>query len=503
MRTKTRGGRARLSKLSSPTLTPTANTCSLVFPTLKLDEANGNNDDINTASAFSDIGTDNLVGMPGGLGFSGEFMEMDWSDGESCIICDKSGRNLLVCSEIGCALALHENCMESGPKFDDVGNFYCPYCWYKREMVRTQELRKKAMEAKRALLHFIDSKMDGDDKGKKNGGRDKEEELNVSPPVGEKNFGDCEDRKDDNQLESQFVEVEDDQENNEDTAKLVDSCDQCKTAVEHQGEPLSDDQSMKKSPGVKSPVNITNKEGSSKENLSESHEFEVLEDEEEIRVEDSGQVDDSGNERTVEDPPQTEPCIASRVQENAADGPHQEEGREIRVSCSVKLKRGRMEDEEKILPETSGAEMSDSDAQTLLMRQRRVGQKSKKKAHQNVDAPKKRSSRLNATPKKIARTHNEKVTASKEPSLQKAAAKKFTSQMFCNEKRKRLHWTTEEEEMLKEGVQKFSTKVNKNLPWRKILEFGRHVFDPTRNPADLKDKWRNIMAKESSTVNRS
>lgn len=53
--------------------------------------------------------------------------------------------------------------------------------------------------------------------------------------------------------------------------------------------------------------------------------------------------------------------------------------------------------------------------------------------------------------------------------------------------------------MLQEGVQKFSTMVNKNLPWRKILEFGRHVFDGTRTPADLKDKWRNILVKECST----
>ncbi|KAL9428813.1 hypothetical protein AB3S75_030742 [Citrus x aurantiifolia] len=46
----------------------------------------------------------------------------------------------------------------------------------------------------------------------------------------------------------------------------------------------------------------------------------------------------------------------------------------------------------------------------------------------------------------------------------------------------------------------FQTKVNKNLPWKQVLEFGCHVFDPTRTPSDLKDKWRNIMAKESSAA---
>ncbi|RAL45250.1 hypothetical protein DM860_014660 [Cuscuta australis] len=64
-----------------------------------------------------------------------------------------------------------------------------------------------------------------------------------------------------------------------------------------------------------------------------------------------------------------------------------------------------------------------------------------------------------------------------------------------NGRRKKLMWSEEEEEMLKEGVHKFSTTANKNIPWRKILDFGRHVFDGTRTPVDLKDKWRTLWAK--------
>ncbi|KAH9603909.1 hypothetical protein KSS87_017993 [Heliosperma pusillum] len=62
-------------------------------------------------------------------------------------------------------------------------------------------------------------------------------------------------------------------------------------------------------------------------------------------------------------------------------------------------------------------------------------------------------------------------------------------------RRKKLLWTEEEEEMLKEGVDKFSLTAKKNMPWIKILEYGSHIFDGTRTPDDLKDKWKRILAK--------
>ncbi|KAL4579940.1 hypothetical protein LXL04_016111 [Taraxacum kok-saghyz] len=56
----------------------------------------------------------------------------------------------------------------------------------------------------------------------------------------------------------------------------------------------------------------------------------------------------------------------------------------------------------------------------------------------------------------------------------------------------RVLWTEEEVDKLKEGVEKYSQTTRKNLPWRKILEFGHDVFSPSRTPSDLKDKWRKI-----------
>ncbi|KAL2472736.1 uncharacterized protein Fot_48472 [Forsythia ovata] len=59
-------------------------------------------------------------------------------------------------------------------------------------------------------------------------------------------------------------------------------------------------------------------------------------------------------------------------------------------------------------------------------------------------------------------------------------------------RRKKILWTRVEEETLKEGVQKFFSAHDRNIPWKQILEFGAEVFQKGRTTIDLKDKWRNI-----------
>ncbi|KAI3463897.1 hypothetical protein Pfo_020560 [Paulownia fortunei] len=59
-------------------------------------------------------------------------------------------------------------------------------------------------------------------------------------------------------------------------------------------------------------------------------------------------------------------------------------------------------------------------------------------------------------------------------------------------RRKRLPWTSEEEETLKEGMRLLCSPHDKIIPWKKILEFGAGVFQQSRSTMDLKDKWRNM-----------
>ncbi|CAH8250873.1 unnamed protein product [Arabidopsis lyrata] len=62
-----------------------------------------------------------------------------------------------------------------------------------------------------------------------------------------------------------------------------------------------------------------------------------------------------------------------------------------------------------------------------------------------------------------------------------------------DDQRKRVLWTAKEENMLRVGVEIFAATINKNIPWKKILEMGKGIFHKTRNSSDLKDKWRNMV----------
>ncbi|XP_019094200.1 PREDICTED: uncharacterized protein LOC104754259 [Camelina sativa] len=65
--------------------------------------------------------------------------------------------------------------------------------------------------------------------------------------------------------------------------------------------------------------------------------------------------------------------------------------------------------------------------------------------------------------------------------------------VVVNDQPKRVLWTVEEETMLMVGVEKYSKIINKNMPWKKILEMGEGVFHVNRSSSDLKDKWRNMV----------
>ncbi|KAL3617872.1 hypothetical protein CASFOL_038193 [Castilleja foliolosa] len=59
-------------------------------------------------------------------------------------------------------------------------------------------------------------------------------------------------------------------------------------------------------------------------------------------------------------------------------------------------------------------------------------------------------------------------------------------------RRKRLPWTSEEEDKLKELMRLHCSPHDKIIPWKTILENGAGTFHQSRSTMDLKDKWRNM-----------
>ncbi|GLT32323.1 hypothetical protein SLA2020_069970 [Shorea laevis] len=69
-------------------------------------------------------------------------VDIDWLKKETCIRCNRGGR-ALVCTETGCPIALHENCMHGKPEFDSFGPFYCPLCTYKQPGTQNSKFEEK------------------------------------------------------------------------------------------------------------------------------------------------------------------------------------------------------------------------------------------------------------------------------------------------------------------------------------------------------------------------
>lgn len=102
-----------------------------------------------------------------------------WTEQNLCMKCTKDGQ-LLVCSSSGCPLVVHENCLGCPPSFDNMGNFYCPFCAYSRAVSEYLESKKKVSLAKKELASFINAGMKHEPVKPKKKHRKKNEKLNES-----------------------------------------------------------------------------------------------------------------------------------------------------------------------------------------------------------------------------------------------------------------------------------------------------------------------------------
>ncbi|KAM6548578.1 hypothetical protein CsatB_020254 [Cannabis sativa] len=522
MKTKSHGGKSRpLSTPSShsprlPVLTPSRFRALPILlnqenrneklestPVIFFCEGDNDNDrGVNSESSRQTVKNGGGISMtPQFTGsWSEDSMELDsLEEGETCFRCKSRDKRVRVCSEIGCLIAVHDECMGCEPTFDDLGLFYCPYCKYRRAKAVAVETRKRVMAAKKALLNFLEGRVVGEDK-------EKEKENDCSDTV-DSNACDtlpsasggihCNNENvpfpNDLEIQSQAVD-----EKEMDDAQV--GChDQNKLVIEKEIQPSTfvANGADNVGCGEGTAVRINKLQGSSAKDPS-------INDGEDGKEEDSGPMDDSKDERIVEENEEREILDTSEIAgEVIIDDADIEKRATKKLLREAKIVE---EDEEQILTESSDG-IDKSETESRVNRHRRFKQRAGKTVcSENVTLPKRSSPRLwksvarhKSTTKKNALLFNEKNTTS-EKSQQ---ALKLVPTMEFSRKRTRLHWTVEEEEMLRDGVHKFSMMTNIVLPWKKILEYGRLVFDPSRTPVDLKDKWRNLMAKETAPINKN
>ncbi|KAF5727876.1 hypothetical protein HS088_TW21G00015 [Tripterygium wilfordii] len=381
-----------------------------------------------------------------------------------CISCDKGGK-MLVCSVSDCPVAIHQKCLPSKPRFNDKGNFLCPYCLYKHEVTRALDLRKKLILTKKALSDFEGVNSDQQKPNDEGNGMDVDEisvEAGAGPEIGRDDV-------------------------------ILASNDQDRNVVEHQSDTLAPvGGHREKVNSIDPPKDSRRKETPNEVKTLESPEF--------VNVVHGNRREEEALQRNDDSH-----CVN---EEKAVCVPLSASTEGTFMSEKCKGNQGRMEEEEEehAHPEVAGteapahdselSEASNSDTVAPLVRRTRA---KPMKTGFKVDLSKKSSSQPQRTSEKDAGNQKNKEISPKRTGKASEPSKPVDLVTFWIQKPKKLFWTAEEENMLKEGVLKYSTLVNKNLPWRKILVFGGHVFHSTRTQSDLKDKWKNIMKEKART----
>ncbi|CAH9099139.1 unnamed protein product [Cuscuta epithymum] len=425
-----------------------------------------------------------------------------------CIKCDGGGK-MLVCSDSSCPIVVHEKCMGCRPYFDREGNFYCPYCLCRQTTAESSKAMELVLLKKRALSAFLNKETVNSEKllpqpshvfqSKYN--HDSVDDNPNASVAGKQTVSDmivadgCEssdrqepirkfrivevgnrmDAEHDSDVDVQPLhdrDVEDPQEEYqpnkipERERKMARKCKQISVQNDLRNEDCQENGQPKKIP-----------EGERK--IKRKFKLRLAEDEQEVNDQ---QLYTDGEEGCLID--ENEP----EVDDQQPDKDVEDRLREILESgVNIKKKSMEVQAERKENEADGGAE---SDA--ISTEREPIIMNNETQDEPLNPYPKKRSSSSANTSRKVSGLTEETIPHEK---FQLAGEhSKGRNYAFWNGKRKKVRWSEEEEEMLKEGVHKFSITANKNIPWRKILDFGRHVFDGTRTPADLKDKWRTLWA---------
>ncbi|KAH7512460.1 hypothetical protein FEM48_Zijuj12G0093100 [Ziziphus jujuba var. spinosa] len=351
----------------------------------------------------------------------------EWTGLNLCMKCNEGGQ-LLACKSSSCPLLLHENCLGSAARFDDKGDFYCPFCAYSRAITEYLESKKKTSLAKKELDAFI--------------------------------------RAGSKKQTTEFIGK---------LSKKENSC----TKVNGEVDFLNKTHENKHS----------GQREENQENQDERHASKVYDVQFQKFIVDKQQADPSASCNNV-----SLECEENRTSLTCGmpHGPTGEEKGEEEVVKECTTARGHEEQPNQVV-ENSGnvvCENSDMIVENQEPANERIQQEVLKE--HITDTPEK------PVPVFVIDNNEDEISEDDESVISNyrirvlRTGKQYTYPIAPQSRRKKAPWTTTEEELLMEGVKKFSSASKRAIPWTEILEFGSSVFLKGRTAMDLKDKWRNM-----------
>ncbi|XP_068637784.1 uncharacterized protein [Aristolochia californica] len=366
-----------------------------------------------------------------------------------CIKCEGGGE-LQTCCSSGCELAIHESCLCSSVSFDKSGKFYCPFCSYTRANAVYRRAKRKVALSRRALTDFIGKNLVDGCSGKNSPvtSASKPRETTTKGEVSHGKTGQNGRKTSDSHIVMAVIEG------------MEYSCQKspCREAerlnCDEAGMPLTSDrhETLK--------GDSPHKEGNDEDQPARTLEPFC----EAVPSGKTGMSPTSDTELIV-------PLKDGRGNVEMADNQQHSNG----------VEDGKHDE---------GANLNEvhkTNAEKTIV----AGMKcTKEKRRREVEAQDPSTS--SNVKMGVARSGSEEEGSSY-GIKRRAPARHNTNPLQPSTRRSKLLWTAEEEERLKEGVQKLSGAGGRGLPWIKILDYGSHIFHKTRTPVDLKDKWRNIL----------
>ncbi|WOK99736.1 hypothetical protein Cni_G08448 [Canna indica] len=368
-----------------------------------------------------------------------------------CIKCNKGGE-MLTCNSTDCMISIHETCLASSPKFNTSSLFFCPFCTFARASIEYRKAMQNLFQTSKFFSVFTGRDFVLDHQSKWSPSCDLTEGTAMrNDPCGEQNAHSCQFARD---KLNKSLKVD-----NEQTRQLevAQSGDVCKSPF-RDGQALGNERIFHTSH-----CSVEVNDGKVvNEVLSATHCSNADPTNEEIVSHNNGEQVGIVHYRYVHLAFKEDCC-------HAKDGNNVVQGDNENPPAIEQFLYQKEEDHSPISKESSGEKNGNKQEQDEVVLHNHRGNK--------------------FSLGKLGRS--------------KFGTKRYSNPIIPGLRRNSLPWTMEEEDFLKEAIHRFCEKSNGHIPWVNILEYGSHVFHKTRQPVDLKDKWRNIKKKEAPSTTKA